>query len=98
MVHVPSAAAEDKSHSARMGPFVHGNLLTVVLFVSFETAWKAVKEFIETDGKRRNQTRQRQLHPDTESCRRLPRMLPPGATLKAVLPDGTIVPFAGVAR
>jgi hypothetical protein len=28
----------------------HGDLLPVGLFVSFPTAWKAVKEFIETDG------------------------------------------------
>jgi hypothetical protein len=29
---------------------VHGDLLPVGLFVPYETAWKAVKEFVETDG------------------------------------------------
>jgi hypothetical protein len=29
---------------------VDGDLLTVGLFIPFETAWKAVKEFIERDG------------------------------------------------
>jgi hypothetical protein len=29
---------------------LHGDLLPVGLFVPFPTAWKAVKEFLETDG------------------------------------------------
>jgi hypothetical protein len=29
---------------------VHGDRLPAALFISFETAWKAVKEFIEADG------------------------------------------------
>jgi hypothetical protein len=30
---------------------MHGTLLPIGLFVPYSTAWKAVKEFIETDGK-----------------------------------------------
>jgi len=38
----------------RLGEFVrtlHGDKLPVGLFIPFEEAWKAVKEFIETDGR-----------------------------------------------
>jgi hypothetical protein len=42
-----------KGDLGRLGEFVrslHGDPLSVGLFVSFPVAWKAVKEFIETDG------------------------------------------------
>jgi hypothetical protein len=42
-----------KGDFSRLGEFVeslHGTPLSVGLFVSFPKAWKAVKEFMETDG------------------------------------------------
>jgi hypothetical protein len=42
-----------KGDLSRLGEFVrslHGTPLSVGLFVPFPVAWKAVKEFIETDG------------------------------------------------
>lgn len=42
-----------KGDLRRLGEFVrslHGTPLSVGLFVPFPVAWKAVKEFIETDG------------------------------------------------
>ncbi len=33
------------------GAWRHGTPLPVGLFIPYATAWKAVKEFIETDGK-----------------------------------------------
>ena len=47
---------------------VHGTDLPVGLFVPFETAWKAVKEFIETEGKLPKSIEwvaERDLPPDT---------------------------------
>ena len=42
-----------KGDLRRLGEFVrsrHGDLLCIGLFISFESAWKAVKEFIERNG------------------------------------------------
>jgi hypothetical protein len=42
-----------KGDLSRLGEFVrslHGDPLSIGLFVPFQVAWKAVKEFIETDG------------------------------------------------
>jgi len=42
-----------KGDLSRLGEFVktlHGTLLSVGLFIPFAVAWKAVKEFMETDG------------------------------------------------
>src|SRR5262249_47779517 len=42
-----------KGDLSRLGQFVwdqHGSLYPVAFFVSYATAWRAVKEFLETDG------------------------------------------------
>lgn len=44
-----------KGNLGRLDRFVrslHDNRLSIGLFIPFEDAWKAIKEFIETDGER----------------------------------------------